>query len=103
MIYPQKISSKKSSQIINIFIIISVAIAVMLIIINKVTTPQIQWSALANCGIIYIWLPVIYSIKKGTNIAGHVLIQTILMSIIMLYIDNTIGFQGWSIYIAIPG
>ena len=51
---------------------------------------------------IYIWLTVIYSIKKGTNIAGHVLLQTILASTMMLYIDNTIGFYGWSIYIGIP-
>ena len=102
MIYPQKISNKKSEQIINILIIISIIVAVVLIIINKLTTPQIRWSALANCGIIYTWLTVMYSIKKGTNIAGHVLLQTILISIVMLYIDKTIGFIGWSVYIGIP-
>lgn len=102
MIYPQKISSKKSEQIINIGLIFSIILAIVLIIINKLTTPEIRWSALANCGIIYTWFTVIYSIKKGTNIAGHVLIQTILASIAMLHIDRTIGFNGWSIYIGIP-
>ena len=102
MIYPQKISSKKSDKIINIFIFTSVIIALLLITINKLTTPEIPWSALANCGIIYTWITVIYSIKKGTNIAGHVLIQTILTSIVVLYIDKTIGYHGWSVYIAIP-
>ena len=102
MIYPQKISSKKSDYIINILAIISVLTAIILVIINKLTTPKIRWSALANCGIIYIWITVIYSIKKGTNIAGHVLIQTILTSIAMVYIDQTIGFKGWSIYLGIP-
>jgi len=102
MIYPQKINSKKSDKIIYGLIIVSITIAVILFIINKLTTPQIHWSALANCGIIYIWITVIYSIKKGTNIAGHVLIQTILASIVLLYIDKTIGFNGWSVYIGIP-
>ncbi|MBO5348833.1 MAG: hypothetical protein J6A89_03310 [Clostridia bacterium] len=102
MIYPQKISYKKSKKIINICLVISIAIAIMLIIINKLTTPEIKWSALANCGIIYTWITVMYSIKSGNNIAGHVLIQTILTSIVTIYIDNAIGFKGWSIYIANP-
>lgn len=102
MIYPQKISYKKSEKIINICLVISIVIAVILIIINKLTTPEIKWSALANCGIIYTWITVMYSIKSGNNIAGHVLIQTILTSIVTIYIDNSIGFTGWSIYIANP-
>ena len=102
MIYPQKISSKKSELIINILISVSIIIAIILVTINKLTTPQIPWAALSNCGIIYIWITVIYSIKKGTNIAGHVLNQTILASVAMLYIDNMIGYHGWSVYIGIP-
>ena len=43
-----------------------------------------------------------YSIKRGTNIAGHVLLQTIAISAAMLYIDDRVGFIGWSINIAIP-
>ena len=102
MIYPQKINSKKSDKIIYSLIISSIIIAIILFIINKLTAPQIHWAELANCGIIYTWLTVMYSIKKGTNIAGHVLLQTILVSLVMLYIDQTIGFLGWSVYIGIP-
>ena len=95
MIYPQKLSSRKSEKILKLLLIISIIIAITLITINKLTSPRIPWSALANCGIIYIWITVMYSIKKGTNIAGHVLIQIILISSVILYI-------GWSINIAIP-
>ena len=94
MIYPQKINSKKGDKIIYSLITASIIVAVILFVINKLTTPQIHWAALANCGIIYTWLTVMYSIKKGTNIAGHVLIQTILVSIVLLYIDKTIGYHG---------
>ena len=102
MIYPQKISYKQSKKIINICLSISVIIAIILFVINKLTTPEINWSALANCGIIYVWITVMYSIKSGNNIAGHVLLQTILISAVTIYIDKKIGFSGWSIYIANP-
>ncbi|MBQ2937862.1 MAG: hypothetical protein IJE05_03145 [Clostridia bacterium] len=102
MIYPQKLSSRKSEKILKLLLIVSIIIAIILITINKLTSPRIPWSALANCGIIYIWMTVMYSIKKGTNIAGHVLVQIILISSVILYIDEKTGFKGWSINIAIP-
>ena len=52
--------------------------------------------------IIYTWITVMYSIKSGNNIAGHVFIQTVLISIVTIYIDKSIGFTGCSIYIANP-
>lgn len=102
MIYPHKINSKKSDKIINSLAMASIIIVIVLIIINKLTTPEIPWAALANCGIIYIWITVIYSIKRNTNIAGHVLLQLIITSMVVLYIDDTIGFNGWSVSIAVP-
>lgn len=102
MIYPQKLSSKNGQRILNILLIVSAVIAISLIIINKLINPNIHWAALTNCGIIYIWITVLYSIKRGTNIAGHVLLQTIAISAAMLYIDDRVGFIGWSINIAIP-
>jgi len=102
MIYPQKISSRKTDLIINLLLIFSIIIGLVLILINKLTTPNIRWSGIANAGIIYIWSVVIYSIKRRNNIAGHVLIQTILASIITIYIDVQLGFRGWSIYLANP-
>jgi len=102
MIYPKKLSSKKSEKLINALLIISIIIAVLLVLVNKITSPHIPWSAIANSGIIYIWITVIYSIKRNTNIAAHVLLQMIVISFLMLYIDKRLNFQRWSIYIGIP-
>ncbi len=74
----------------------------MLLAINKITTPRIPWAALTNAGILYVWIIVIYSIKKNINIAGHVLLQTFAISILTAYIDYKIGWKAWSINIAIP-
>ena len=102
MIYPQKIKAKKSDKMIKILIGVSVLIALILVTINKLTTPRIPWAALANAGILYSWVTVIYSIRKNVNIAGHVLIQTIALSMLTVYIDYKLGMKGWSMNIAIP-
>ena len=102
MIYPQKLSSKKGEAVFRILLGSSIILGIILVLINKLTTPQIPWAALANVGIIYIWITVSYSIRKSTNVAGHVFLQTIIISQLVLYIDYKIGFIGWSINIAIP-
>ena len=102
MIYPQKLNSKKSDKIIGISALISIIIGIGIVIINTLVTPKIKWAALCNCGIIYAWVTVIYSVKRNTNIAAHVLLQTIALSMLTLYIDYKIGFKGWSTDIAIP-
>lgn len=102
MLYPKKLSSKKRNLIIKIILAVSLFIAILLTIINKLTTPQIHWAAVANAGILYAWITIRYSINKRTNIAGHVMIQAIAISILTTYIDYNLGFKGWSLEISIP-
>ncbi len=102
MLYPQKLSSKKQNIITLSLFIASIVIALILILINKLVNSEVHWAAMANAGIIYIWVTVIYSINKNINIAGHVLVQCIAISILTTYIDYKIGFRGWSIQISIP-
>lgn len=40
--------------------------------------------------------------KKNINIAGHVLLQTIAISLLTVYIDFELQFKGWSINMVIP-
>ena len=102
MIYPKKLSSKKGELVLKILLLVSILIAILLVVINKLTTPNISWAAIANGGIVYIWIIVLYSINKNVNIAGHVMVQTIAISLLTLFIDYKLGFSGWSINISIP-
>lgn len=102
MIYPKKINANKTDKVMKSLLIASVVLSGILILIDKLTSNKISWSALSIAGIIYVWVTVIYSIKKNTNIAGHVLIQTIAISILTLFIDYELGFKAWSTSIAIP-
>ena len=102
MIYPKKLSSRKKDLIFKVLLIGSVILALILTLINKSTTPKIPWAALSNAGIIYVWITVFYSIKKNINIAGHVLVQAIAISLLTIFIDYKLGFNKWSLSIAIP-
>lgn len=102
MLYPQKINAKNMDLIIKISIIISVFLGIFLVFLNRMTTPNIHWTGLCNAGIIYIWVTVLYSINKNINIAGHVLIQTIAISLLTVYIDYKTGFKAWSVNLSIP-
>ena len=99
MIYPKKLSSKKGDLVFKILLFSSVVLGIILFIINKLTTPNIPWATLTNSGIVYVWITVYYSIKKNTNIAGHVMIQAIAISLLMIFI---LGFNKWSLNISIP-
>ena len=102
MIYPQKLNSKKTDIILKLAILISVVVALMLVLINSLITPDVKWAGLANSGIIYIWVTVLYSINKNVNIAGHVLLQTIAISLLTVYIDYKTGYKAWSLNMSIP-
>ena len=102
MIYPQKLNSKKSNELRNILLISSLMIGITLVVINKFTTSTVRWAGIANAGIIYIWITVMYALKRHTNIAKHVLLQMLAISFVMLYIDNRLNLQGWAVYIGIP-
>lgn len=102
MIYPQKLNAKKADLIVKIGVPITAIIIGILILINSLCTPDLHWAAIAAGGIIYTWITAYYAVKKNHNIADHVLIQLILLSILTAFIDHKLGFKGWSMSISIP-
>lgn len=102
ILYPKISNPKKSHWIIQMMVILSVIISMILLTINLFIGRQKHWAVLAISGIIYIWIVTMVSIKKNTNIALHVMLQTILASILCIIIDFCFGFHEWSINVALP-
>lgn len=102
MLYPQKINAKKTNFIIKVGILISIFVGIMLVVINSIATPDIRWAGYCNAGIIYIWITVLYALNKNINMASHLFIQMLALSALSVYIDMRLGFQAWSINVAIP-
>ncbi len=51
-LYPPKINAKKTDFIIKIALLISVAVGIGIVFINRFTTPDIKWAGYCNAGII---------------------------------------------------
>lgn len=101
-LYPNVRNTKKSNLTIKIMLGVSVLVALICIIINLCTSTRYLWSLIVVAGIIYSWITVIYAVQRNINIASNVMIQSILISILVLCIDFIIGYTGWSINLAIP-
>lgn len=101
-LYPQKINARKTSFIIKMAILISFVVGIGLVYINRFTTPDIKWAGYCNAGIVYVWITVLYALNKNVNIASHLFIQMVALSALCVYFDIRLGFQAWSINLAIP-
>lgn len=102
MIYPKLINVRKTNLVIKILLAISIIVSCIVILINELCTKDIKWSYIVVLGIIYIWITTLYSIRRNTNIAGHVVIQTICISILVVLIDIIFGYKKWSLELSLP-
>lgn len=96
MLYPKISNIKKSNIAVKSLAILSIVISLILIFIQVLVKSKFNWAFLSIAGIIYIWITVLYSIKRNVNIAYHVMIQMIFISCLMVAIDYIIGYRGWS-------
>ena len=102
MLDPKKINAKKGKKIMQTGIIISIFICIFLFVIQKIVTPQNNWSIIVIACFIYTWVITIYSIKTCQNVASYVFLQMISVSALLVVIDYFTGFYKWSFNIAIP-
>jgi len=93
----------KFNKIKKIFLFILTIVAAALGFINYITYSGVIWSLIAVFGIIYFGITVTYSIMNNANLASKILVQTIGGGILLVVIDNVIGYIGWSVNYAIPG
>ena len=102
MLYPKILNIEKGKIIKKILLLVSVIISIILVLINFCIDSTNKWSLLCRVGIIYVWLTTLYSLKRNVNIASHVMIQMICITALTLAIDYILGYEGWSITLAIP-
>lgn len=102
MLYPKILNIEKGKIIKKILLLVSVIISIVLVVINFCIDSTNKWSLLCIVGIIYVWFTTLYSLKRNVNIASHVMIQMICITALTLAIDYILGYEGWSITLAIP-
>lgn len=94
--------TRKLRRICNIGSYCLIMLELILILINYYLTPKIRWSMISGGGILYV----IFTIRTLLNShAGHIrriYWQVIGLIALMLCIDYSLGFQGWSLEYGLP-
>ncbi len=102
-VYPEiEVNLHKYNIIKRTFLFISVVVAATTAVTNYMTYTGVIWSAITISAIIYFWVIMAYSIRRNRNIASHILIQVVCISILSAIMDYATGYKGWSVNYVIP-
>lgn len=101
-LYPRITNIKRNQFVIELLFCVSMLAILACLIVNYAVQERFSWSILVILGIIYTWIVTLYSIKENRNIAFHVMLQLIILSILVYAVDLNLGFHKWSVEIAIP-
>lgn len=95
-------NEEKWKKLVIVFYGVLAAVAVVLGIVNMATFSGLWWSGIAIPGVIDVGLTLRYSILRHANLAKSVLIETLGIQVLLVMIDNVLGYEGWSVNYAIP-
>lgn len=93
---------RRVSILTKILIYLSIVAGVTSVIINWYVYEGYMWSVLTVTAILYIWYLIAYSIKRHSNLAGKVLTQSILASVLVVVADFAVGYSGWAVNYVVP-
>lgn len=93
---------KKIKFIIRLLVFFSILLECVLVLINYLTYNGIKWSVICGAVMAYMCFTVIYSFQRFTGHRTKLLMQFLAAIILLVVIDQIIGYSGWSVNYAIP-
>lgn len=93
---------KKIKFVIKLLVFLSVLTESVLILINYLTYNGIKWSVICGAAMAYMCFTVIYSFQRHTGHRTKLLMQLLGAMILVVVIDQFIGYSAWSVNYAIP-
>lgn len=87
---------------IRIMIMISIVAIVISFAINMIFTRESEWSLLVAASILCMWLSLFFIIRKKNNIPKTIVWQVVLISVLSVLWDFSMGWRAWSIDYVIP-
>ncbi len=102
--YPLVSQQRKGYKLmLQIFAFLCLIAMVVLAIVNYFTYEGLTWSIICDAGILYLLVTLRYTLFNGHE--GHtmkILMQVIAVMLLTVLIDHTLGYQGWSVFYAMP-
>lgn len=102
--YPNvKKTVKRLNFIVRLYSFLAIVTETALVIINYLTYQGLWWSAITGISILYFYITLKYSIQKNAGYRSVIWIQVIGAVLLVIAVDNIVGYQGWSVNYALPG
>lgn len=87
---------------IRIMLLLSISIVIISFAINFIFTKESRWSLLVGAGIVCMWISMFFIIRKKNNIPKTILWQVVLVGILSVLWDSSMGWHGWSLDFVLP-
>lgn len=93
---------KKYNLFFRVILFISVAFAVISLIVDIAISGYIWWSFFVVIGIVCMWVSLAIAVNKRRNIPKNLLYQVVVLSLAAVLWDYITGWRGWSLDFAVP-
>jgi NRPS condensation-like uncharacterized protein len=101
--YPQiRYDRKRLKKLVTVFYGLLFFVGAVLGMINYATYSGSLWSIIAIGLMAYTALTVEYSVLRHANLASKILLQTVAAQILLVALDHSAGYNGWSVNYGIP-
>ncbi|KEZ91701.1 DUF6320 domain-containing protein [Lacrimispora celerecrescens] len=101
--YPQiRYDQKRLKKLVTVFYGLLFFVGAVLGMINYATYSGSLWSIIAIGLMAYTALTVEYSILRHANLASKILMQTVAAQVLLVALDHSTGYNGWSVNYGIP-
>lgn len=102
--YPDvKQTVKKLNFVVHLYSFLAIITETVLIIINYLTYHGLWWSAITGISILYFYITLKYSLRQNAGYRSVMWIQVTGAVLLMIAIDNIVGYRGWSVNYVMPG
>lgn len=87
---------------IRIMVLVSISAVIISFAVNVIFTRNSRWSFLVAAGILCMWISMFIIIRKKNNIPKTIIWQVVLIGVLSVLWDRSMGWRGWSIDYVIP-
>jgi hypothetical protein len=87
---------------IRIIVMISLTVVVISFAINAIFTKESRWSVFVASGILCMWISLFFILRKKNNIPKTIVWQVVIIGVLSVLWDYSMGWLGWSIDYVIP-
>lgn len=102
-VYPKVQFNAKRYQLVKRMLYFMLLLIVTLFsVINYLVYNSLMGYIIVSASAIYFAVTVNYSVLHRANLAAKILVQTIGAQLLIIVIDHTIGYTGWSINYVLP-